>query len=108
MRNRFADHLTDGIAGENIFVDVEADLATFANAKQYFIQHGGETIELFEVIPAPPCEPFSTFCLVVPQSRAEIKAALQFLSNGVRGYYALLADDAVAFSVQAGDTLYVK
>jgi len=108
MRNRFGDHLSDGIAGENIIVDVEVDLATFTNAKQYFIQHSDEIIELFEVIPAPPCKPFSTFCLVVPQCRDDIKAALQFLSDGMRGYYALLADDAVAFSVQAGDTLYVK
>jgi hypothetical protein len=33
MRNRFGDHLTDGIAGENIFVDAEVDLTIFANAK---------------------------------------------------------------------------
>jgi len=86
----------------------EIVLATFTNANQYFIQHSDETIELFEVIPAPPCKPFSTFCLVVPQCRDDIKTALQFLSDGMRGYYALLADDAVAFSVHAGDTLYVK
>jgi hypothetical protein len=63
---------------------------------------------LVEIIPTPPCEPFSTFCLVVPECRADVKAALQFLTDGVRGYYARLADDAVAFSVQAGDTLYVN
>jgi hypothetical protein len=108
MRQRFGDHLTDGIAGENIIVDAVVDMATLAKAKRFFIQHEDATIELFEVIPAPPCRPFSEFCLIVPQCQEDIKAALQFLSDGMRGYYALLADNAEAFTVTAGDTLYIE
>jgi hypothetical protein len=107
MRNRFGDHLNDGIAGENIIVDAEVDTKTFANGRRFFIKNAEETIELFEVIPAPPCRPFSEFCLIVPQCADDIKGALQFLSNGVRGYYALLEDGAQTFTVQAGDTLYI-
>lgn len=108
MRKRFGKHITDGIAGENIIVDAEVDITNFASAKRFFIKHDEELIELFEVIPAPPCEPFSTFCLIVPQCREDIKGALQFLSNGVRGYYALLGDNAQPFTVSAGDSLYIE
>jgi hypothetical protein len=107
MRNRFGNHLTDGIAGENIFVDAEVDIQDFDSVSHFFIQHGEARLELFEVIPAPPCRPFSEFCLIVPQCQEDIKGALQFLSNGVRGYYALTAEDSEAFTVQAGDTVYV-
>jgi hypothetical protein len=108
MRKRFGDHMTNGIAGENIFVEAEIDISTFGEASRYFIKHEDELIELIEVIPAPPCRPFSEFCLVVPQCPEDIKATLQFLSNGVRGYYALLAENATPFTVQAGDTLYIE
>jgi hypothetical protein len=108
MRQRFGDHMTDGIAGENIIVDAEVDLATFTTARRYFIQHAAEILELFGVLAAPPCRPFSEFCLIVPQCAEDVKATLQFLSDGVRGYYAYLADDAAPFVVQAGDTLYIE
>jgi hypothetical protein len=108
MRKRFGEHLKNGIAGENIIVDAEVDLSVFASAKRYFIKHEDEIIQLFDVIPAPPCRPFSEFCLIVPQCQEDIKAALQFLSNGIRGYYALLSDNANSFTVQAGDSLYVE
>lgn len=108
MRKRFGQHLTDGIAGENILVDAEVDIAQFQQSSHYFIQHDEQMIELIEVAPMSPCRPFSEFCLIVPQCQEDIKAALQFLSNGIRGYKALVAASDESYFVQAGDTLWVE
>lgn len=108
MRGRFGDHIKDGNAGENIIIDAEIDIVNLNYKRRFFLKHDDVLIELKNVIPAPPCRPFSVFCLIVPQCAEDIKGALQFLSNGTRGYYAeaILADDD--FVVQAGDELLVE
>jgi hypothetical protein len=107
MRQRFGQHIKDGNAAESIIVDADVDIANLDLSRKFFIQHGETLIELKEVIPAPPCNEFSTWCLIVPQCADDVKAALQFLMNGTRGYY---ADLAVAgdYVVQAGDTILVE
>lgn len=108
MRGRFGDHIKDGNAGENIIIDAEIDILSMNHKRRFFLKHDDSLIELTNVIPAPPCRPFSVFCLIVPQCAEDIKGALQFLSNGTRGYYAeaVITDDT--FVVQAGDELLVE
>jgi hypothetical protein len=107
MRQRFGQHLKDGNAAESIVIDADIDISKLDLSRRFFIQHGDTVIELKAVIPAPPCNEFSTYCLIVPQCAEDIKAALQFLNNGTRGYYADLAI-AGEYVVQAGDTLLME
>jgi hypothetical protein len=107
MRQRFGTHIKDGYAAESIVIDATIDISKLDLSRRFFLQHGDTVIELKDVIPAPPCNEFSTYCLIVPQCADDVKAALQFLMNGTRGYYADLAV-AGEYTVQAGDTLLVE
>lgn len=108
MRGRFDEHIKDGYAGENIIIDAEIDILNLNSNQHFFFKRDDTLIELKNVIPAPPCREFSVFCLQVPQCAEDIKSALQFLSNGTRGYYAELASADDTYFVQAGDELFIK
>jgi hypothetical protein len=107
MRERFGQHIKDGNAAESIVIDANIDISNLDLSRKFFIQHGDTLIELKEVMPAPPCNEFSTWCLIVPQCPEDVKAALQFLMNGTRGYYADLATPG-DYIVQAGDAFLVE
>ncbi len=108
MRARMGDHLIDGIAGENMIVVYEDIVTPEQLGKALFIEtQSGERILLDAVLPIPPCEPFSRFAANRSLSAPEMKATLQFLSNGTRGFYMRIADSESAF-VQAGDTVWVN
>jgi hypothetical protein len=107
MRQRFGQHIEDGFAAESIVIDANIDVLNFDMKRRYFIQHEDTLIELKGVMVATPCNEFSTWCLIVPQCAEDIKAALQFLNNGTRGYYADLAV-AGEYTVQAGDSFLVE
>ncbi len=108
MRYRFDEHIKDGYAGENIIIDAEIDILNLKTNRRFFFKHDETLIELKNVIPAPPCRPFSIFCAKEEVHGKNLKAALQFLDNGTRGYYAeLVANESLCF-VQAGDELLVE
>jgi hypothetical protein len=108
MRERFGDHLTDGIAGENILTSTESSLRDADLQAGLLI----ETIEgslayLGQARVATPCVPFARYALrlaigTVPD-RA-VTAALQFLNEGRRGFYLTLRDEPVIVAV--GATVY--
>lgn len=108
IRDRFGDHIKDGYAGENIIIDAEIDILDLNTNRRFYFKHGDSLIELKNVIPAPPCREFSVYCLQVPQCAEDIKAALQFLGNGTRGYYAELVSNDKTCLIQAGDALFVN
>ena len=87
MRARYGGHLADGIAGENILVEAAGpvDLAAIAGGLAVRLAGGGALLWLRGVRVAPPCREFSTFaaCSAEPET---IKAALQFLDGGTRGF----------------------
>ncbi len=92
MRARFGNHLTDGIAGENILVAAERMFTEADCAAGIRIETGdGATIDLEQVIIAEPCVEFSRYALCypldVPSDRA-VTDALNFLRKGTRGFYA--------------------
>ena len=98
MRARFGPHLSDGIAGENILIDLinpgafggilsEGDL----NAGLIIRAADGRSIHLERIMVAEPCTPFTRFALRHPPdapSDRSISAALTFLRAGMRGFYA--------------------
>jgi hypothetical protein len=94
MRTRFDGHLTDGIAGENILVAL-ADPATIFQAEEFLagvaIETAAGIVRLENVIVAAPCVEFTRFAMRYPDhARPDrtVTEALQFLDDGMRGFYA--------------------
>lgn len=108
MRERFGDHMQDGIAGENILVEASGIVSRADLGESLVIQpaDGSDTITLGAMRVAAPCEPFSRFALqqTPPVAAETMKATLQFLSAGIRGFYAT----AQGGMVQPGDRVFVK
>lgn len=109
MRERFGDHLTDGIAGENILIET----AEYVDERD--IQAGvlietvdGNSARLGDVCVATPCVPFSRFALHLDDDSKPDRAltgALQFLNDGMRGFYLTLQGEPVEISL--GAAVYV-
>lgn len=93
LKAEYGGHLWNGCAGENILVDTLAriTLDKLAHGLAVQRQSGGEVIWLRETLVAHPCRPFSGY--VLGGTEASVKAALQFLDNGMRGFYCQLAHD---------------
>ena len=108
MRTEMGDHLKDGIAGESIIIDCDPIYTSDTLGKRLAIksQVDGSLIYLNEIIPIPPCEPFSRFARNKALTPAETKATLQFLSGGTRGFYMKLEDTPDNTIIQAGDRVY--
>jgi hypothetical protein len=108
MQQRFGNHLELGCAGENILVETAANFTLDQLGSQLLIQSANNnTIRLHQMSVADPCEPFSRYCLNLETqpAAAMMKATLQFLDNGTRGFYLLLAGET-AVTIHLGDRLF--
>lgn len=110
MRERFGPHLTDGIAGENILVEADRSftLANLGAALAIQDQDEGSLIYLDALMVAAPCVEFSRFAAEQdePLPAEVLKATLQFLDGGRRGFYARLAGTHDQAIVRAGDRVF--
>lgn len=107
MRTRAGVFMAKGVAGENIIVDCDSHLRPDDLGDTLLIRtQSGDEIRLTEVIPIPPCEPFSRFVAGDNLTPVEMKTMLQFLSNGTRGYYMRLPLSLESVVVRAGDAVY--
>lgn len=110
MRERYGTHLVDGCAGENILVEADRKFSlenlgvrlAFENA------HTGEIAYLDDLMVAAPCVEFSHYVHKAnlessPLTADQLKATLQFLSDGMRGFYATPFSTAL---IQAGDRVF--
>lgn len=99
-------HLYNGCAGENILVQTEGRVNPEMVSRGVAVRTAktGEVIWLQGIMIARPCQPFSLYA-----SRAsepdDIKAALQFLDNGTRGFYCRLSGDQPV-TVAMGDEVF--
>lgn len=105
MRQRFGDHLADGIAGENILVETD-DLVRDSDVQAGLLVEAanGSRARLGDVCVATPCVPFSLYALhKTPQTKPDrtITEALQFLNDGRRGFYVTLKGEPVVIAVGA-------
>lgn len=111
MRDRFGAHLVDGYAGENILVetDDEQTLADLERGVVIQVAATGQMINLSGLMVAAPCVEFSRFAArnMEPISNQQMKATLQFLDAGRRGFYATLAEPHEQIAIQAGDSVFV-
>lgn len=107
MQARYGDHMVLGCAGENIIVELDRRL-TFDQTQAGLViltGDGQERLRLRVLKATEPCKPFSGFAhrhqVVEPEV---LKATLQFLDGGTRGFYVTPESEA---EVRVGDLLAV-
>lgn len=108
LRRRYGGHLVDGIAGESVLVDYAPGLARRAMPDTMAIRRAdGTVLPLTGVHIAEPCVEFTRFCLRLPASDRvgdDVRAGLDDLGGGARGYKMVAAGDGV---IEPGDVLVI-
>lgn len=112
MRSRFGDHMVDGITGENIIIDCENEIWSEDLGKQIAIENQETGMLTYSdmVSFAAPCEEFSHFATKSQGERLppdELKATLQFLGNGRRGYLLVMSEGQEPATIRPGDRAFV-
>jgi hypothetical protein len=104
IRAKFGDRVVDGSAGENMIVEHPAVLG-LADVERGLVvvgKDGAERVRFRVLQPAYPCRPFTGWALGQQVESAVLKEHLQFLDNGMRGYY-LQAESSA--TIELGDEL---
>ena len=106
-RNQFGSSLPDGFMGENILVESSDEFKPGLPGRAiiFITDDTAQNIVISLTRSAPPCRPFSTFASGA-SNREELKFALQFLSEGGRGYYAQLREPKSAL-INIGADVYI-
>jgi hypothetical protein len=109
MRDRFGEHLLDGIAGENVLVEYDGVLEL--SDIERGLRLGGEdgrVLTFPRITVAHPCVEFSRFCLADDAAPGlAIKETLQFLDGGRRGFYCYI-DGGLPQDVCVDDRLLAR
>ncbi len=111
MRTRFGEHMVDGAGGENIIIeyDEEVWLEDLGQLMEIENSESGHKT-LFDVMDfAAPCEEFSHFAANSQDARLpadELKATLQFLGKGRRGFLFVMKDGQESATVRKGDRVF--
>ena len=104
MRNRFGDRMVVGCAGENIIVETDR-MFTYddvAGGLALAAPDGRERVRLRVLQVAHPCRPFTGWALGGRVEASVLKEHLQFLDNGMRGFYCV---GEASGTVEVGDQL---
>ncbi len=98
MRLRFGERFASGCAAENIVIDGSAPRIHPADVSGgIVIETDAGSVALADIVVAAPCLPFAKFALGDRDaSTAAVKAALQFLDHGMRGFYCRFTGPATA------------
>lgn len=109
MRERFGDTTKLGIAGENVIIENAGDFNIHSLGSALVIETSdGQKVTLTVGKGIPPCRPFTRFMTQQPNLDGdELENHLQFLSDGMRGFYLFLGDNANSPIIQAGDKVYM-
>jgi hypothetical protein len=104
MRAEFGDHMFTGCAGENIIIKTTERITLEMLGQKLAVTSPltKRTNYIGSFAVAHPCKPFSAFALKTTESN--VKEALQFLDDGMRGFYFGLAGGP--FIVNLGDEVY--
>jgi hypothetical protein len=89
MREHFGDRVEVGCAGENIIATADRRFTyeELAGGVAILAPDGQERVRLRVLQVAHPCRPFTGWALGKPVEPEELKKHLQFLDNGMRGFY---------------------
>ena len=111
MRDTFGNHVVNGCAGENVLIEANDVIKLEDLGRRVAIraEKTGQLIYLNKLQVAAPCIEFSQYVAKdgseMPAS--ELKATLQFLDKGMRGFYATVEDQPDEMIIQAGDRVFV-
>ncbi len=96
LRARYGNHLVDGVAGENLLLDL-ADGHTGDLPATLRVETDEGSVVLQDVAPAAPCVEFTRFVLRRggPGVDGEVRRALAELDGGARGFYATVQGQGV-------------
>lgn len=111
MRERFGDHLINGIAAESILVDSDRVLTLDDFAEGIVIGEGENAISIGPWSVAHPCAPFSRFAARFPDDAKpdrRLTEALRFLDDGTRGFYGVLDNQPGEREIRLGDMVYLR
>jgi hypothetical protein len=86
LRERFGDHVVDGIAGENVLIDHPGRL-TLEDLEGGVRVLSEEPVVLAPVVVAEPCLEFSRLVLGEEAATTSVREPLQELRGGMRGFY---------------------
>jgi hypothetical protein len=106
MQAQFGNHMTLGCAGENLIVEAGRRIQPEEVAAGFLVldPRGRLKGRLANVVVAPPCKPFTAFALGYRTVAAEVlKASLQFLDGGTRGFYCTWSGENGPAIVTLGD-----
>ena len=89
MRARLGDRITPGCAGENILVETRGrvGMEDLTGGVGLLTRDGHEVVRLHVLQVAHPCRPFSGWALGGVVESDVLKETLQFLDDGMRGFY---------------------
>ena len=89
MRAQLGDRITPGCAGENILVETpgRVGMEDLTGGVGLLTRDGHEVVRLQVLQVAHPCRPFSGWALGGVVETDVLKATLQFLDDGMRGFY---------------------
>ncbi|HLF28662.1 MAG TPA: hypothetical protein VJG32_20200 [Anaerolineae bacterium] len=112
MRERFGEHIIHGCAGENILIETGESFALADLGRGVMIRCSVADAELWlgEILVAHPCVEFSRYSLQHPQAEKSsdiIKTTLQFLEDGMRGFYATPGNVHGPLIISVGDRVYL-
>ena len=111
MREAYGDHLVNGSAGENILIEANGivQLQDLGGRLAIQLQKTDTFVYLSALKVATPCIEFSQYAANhgKPLPADKLKAALQFLDKGRRGFYATVEDAPEEMIVQIGDRVFV-
>ena len=85
LRSRYGDHLVDGAAGESLLIETAGPWRSLDGPLLVETVDSG-VLELTDPLPAAPCVEFTRFCLG-GGTDDELRAALDHLDGGTRGFY---------------------
>ncbi|MHB8599168.1 MAG: hypothetical protein ACYDER_20440 [Ktedonobacteraceae bacterium] len=111
MRTQFGEHIVEGCAGENILIETDGiiTLSDLGNKVAIQSKETGQFVYLTKLKVATPCIEFSQFAANhgLPLAAAPLKATLQFLNHGRRGFYATALAQETLVLVKTGDRVFV-
>lgn len=105
MRERFGERMVVGCAGENLIAETDAMITWEGVAPGLVVTapDGAEKVRLTVLQAAEPCRPFTGWAQGRQTEASVLKENLQFLCDGMRGYYLQAENSAV---VEVGDLLH--
>jgi len=112
IREKFGEHMVDGIAGENMLIDYDGILTIEDLEHGLVIEGDGPRLSIDAWRIATPCSPFSKLATGIPPDEKpdrRVSDALTFLNNGTRGFYGTLAEDLISpVEIRPGDMVYLR